>query len=414
MTKPINAFPGYEFVLGDDGHMHNMYRGEDIGMGGYIRSNPGIYYNVALLDVSSMHPSSIIALNYFGKYTDRYAQIKQMRVYIKHGDFDSVRPMFGGKVAKYLTDERAAANLAKAAKLPLNQTYGLTAAKFENPCYDPRNKNNIVALRGALFMKTLRDEIEARGYKFVAIKTDSIKIVEADKEIIDFCMEFGKKYGYEFEHEATYSKICQINDADYIAKVASPEWCEERYGYAPSENKNHGGEWTATGARFQAPYIFKSLFSHEPFVFDDYCEVKSVKKGAIYLARDEALTKNPQLEKELKKVQKQLKDDPENQDLLNIQEDLKADIAKEHNYIFVGRVGQFTPIKPGCGGGVLVCINGDKIGAVSGTKGYRWLESEMVRELGLEDQIDKEYHRAMVDEAKALISQYGDFEAFVA
>ena len=53
----INAFPGYEFIDGK-----NMYRGTDVGKGGYVYAEPGMYGNVALLDVASMHPHSVINL----------------------------------------------------------------------------------------------------------------------------------------------------------------------------------------------------------------------------------------------------------------------------------------------------------------------------------------------------------------
>jgi hypothetical protein len=51
--------------------------------------------------------------------------------------------------------------------------------------------------------------------------------------------------------------------------------------------------------------------------------------------------------------------------------------------------------------------------AATGSKGYRWLESEMVTELGKEADIDKSYYDKMVDEAVESISEYGDFEWFV-
>ena len=41
--------------------------------------------------------------------------------------------MLDGKLAKYLTDEGAAADLAQALKIAINSVYGLTAAKFDNP-----------------------------------------------------------------------------------------------------------------------------------------------------------------------------------------------------------------------------------------------------------------------------------------
>lgn len=377
----INAFPGYEYKNGK-----NLYRGTDVGRGGYIISNPGIYTNVALLDVASLHPNSIRAMNCFGEYTKNFTDILDARIAIKHGDYASARTMLDGRLAPYLEDESKAKDLAQALKIAINSVYGLTAASFENPFKDIRNKNNIVALRGALFMRTLQDEVEGRGFRIVAIKTDSLKIANATKEIVEYCFEFAKQYGYTFEHEATYERICQINDADYIAKYADAIWCEKTYGYIPGDNKKHAGQWTATGKQFQIPYTFKKLFSKELIEFDDLCETKEVKT-AIYLDM--------------------------NEDLLD----------GEHDYRFVGKVGNFCPIKPGCGGGVLVREAKDKEGntkydSVTGTlmkdkTPYRWLESEFVRKLGKEDLIDLTYYRSLVDTAVEAISQYGDFEQFV-
>ena len=85
---------------------------------------------------------------------------------------------------------------------------------------------------------------------------------------------------------------------------------------------------------------------------------------------------------------------------------------------FVGRVGQFCPIKPGCGGKELLRESKDKDGNVkyasaTGAKGYEWLESEVVKTLGKEADIDRSYYQKMVDDAVDAISQYGDFEWFV-
>ena len=399
-TEIINSFPGYEFkeVEGKPGKQ-NVYRGEILGFGGYIRSWPGIYHNVALLDVQSMHTSSAIAMNVFGNYTKNFEDILNARIAIKHGDYESVRHMFNGRLAKYLEDESTAKQLAQALKIAINSVYGLTSARFDNPFRDPRNQNNIVALRGALFMKTLQDEVVKRGYKIVAIKTDSIKIAESTQDIIDFCLDFAKKYGYTFEHEATYEKMCQINDADYVAKTTE-------------------GKWTATGKQFQIPYVFKTLFTHEPVIFSDMCVTYQVK-SALYLDMNEGMTVQSEAEKELEwRVKHDTPSDfigyknPAFKEVSD--EELRDFIATGHNYIFVGRVGQFTPIKPGCGGGVLLREQNGKYYAATGSKGYRWLESEMIQELGKDDDIDLNYFRKLVDEAVTDISKYGDFEAFVA
>ena len=378
----INAFPGYEWTKGDDGRMHNMFRGTDLGLGGYVYAEPGMYWNVALLDVASLHPHSAVAMNYFGEYTKNFNDLMDVRIYVKHKEYDKAKKLFGGKLAKYLDDPAQAKALAQALKIAINSVYGLTSATFDNPFRNPKNANNIVALRGALFMRTLQDEVQQRGFTVAHIKTDSIKIPGATPEIIDFCMKFAEKYGYQFEHEATYEKMCLVNNAVYIARYMDAADCKARYGYVPGDNEKEGGEWTATGTQFQVPYVFKTLFSHEDIVFNDLCETKSVSKGAIYLDKNEDLAEG------------------------------------EHNYIFVGRVGQFCPIKPGCGGALLVREagakdNGEtKYDSVTGAKDYRWLESEMVYNLHLEDTIDRSYFDKMATKAIEAISEYGDFEQF--
>ena len=380
----INAFPGYEWVKGEDGRMHNMFRGTDLGMGGYVYAEPNMYYNVALLDVASLHPHSAVAMNYFGEYTKHFNDLMEVRIHVKHGEYDKAKELFGGKLAKYLDDPAQAKALAQALKIAINSVYGLTSATFDNPFRNPKNANNIVALRGALFMRTLQDEVQQRGFTVAHIKTDSIKIPGATPEIIDFCMKFAEKYGYTFEHEATYEKMCLVNNAVYIAKYMDATDCKARYGYVPGDNEKEGGEWTATGTQFQIPYVFKTLFSKDPIQFEDLCETKSVSKGAIYLDKNEGLPDG------------------------------------EHKYIFVGRVGQFCPIVKGAGGALLLRESGAddegnrKYASVTGAKDYRWLESEMVYQLHMEESIDKEYFNREVDDAVKEIAKYGDFEWFVA
>lgn len=380
-SKEINSFPGYEFKDGK-----NMFRGVDLGRGGWVYGDPGIYLNVALLDIASMHPNSAVALMFFGKHTENFKQLLQARIYIKHKDYESAKKLFDGKLAKYLDDPKMAKKLSKALKIPINAVYGLTSARFENPFYDKRNVNNIVALRGALFMKTLFDEVTAKGFRIIHVKTDSIKIAEATPEIIQFCMDFAKKYGYTFEHEATYEKICLVNNAVYVAKAATPEWCQQTYGYLPEENEpaylEEYGYWTATGTQFQVPYVFKTLFSHQPINFEDKCEVKSSKEGALYLDFNEEMTEG------------------------------------EHNYRFIGKVGQFTPMKNGAGGAKLLAKREDKktgetkyVNAPGATE-YRWMESEMVRISNKQDLVDENFYISLVDDAKAAVSKYGDFEWF--
>lgn len=413
MSEIINSFPGYEYIqFGEDNKPHNMYRGTDLGFGGYIISNPGIYGNVALLDIVSLHPHSILAMNCFGEYTQRFKELLDARVAIKNGDFDTARTMLDGKLAPFLEDESQASDLAQALKIAINSVYGLTSAKFDNPFRDNRNVNNIVALRGSLFMRTLKDEVESRGYKIVAIKTDSIKIADASKEIVDFCMEFAKKYSYKFEFESFYDKICQINDADYIARYKYAEYCEDTFGFVPKDNRKHEGRWTATGKQFAVPYVFKTLFSKEPIEFKDLCETFSVKT-ALYLDMNENLPDVSQYEAEFEKTENKYKKGKLSDTTFeSICGELNDKIAEGHDYHFIGKVGQFTPIKPGKGGGLLMRQQGEKYYAAANSTGYRWLESELVSAPGNEENIDMSFYRNMTDKMIAEISKYGDFEWF--
>ena len=352
-------FPGYQYKNG-----HNMYRGDDIGRGGWVYANPGMYGRCVTFDVASMHPRSIIMERYLGDYTDRFEDLVNIRLYIKHGDYDSVAKLFDGKLKPYLKNKEEAKDLSNALKTAINSVYGLTSASFDNPFRDRRNKNNIVACRGALFMRTLQDEVESRGFTVVHIKTDSIKVANPTPEIEKFINDFGAKYGYTFEVEAEWEKICLVNNAVFVGKqtVTSPQ--------KPSK-------WTATGAQFQQPYVFKTLFSHEPLIFEDHC-ITMTTKTAFYLDMNEQLVEN------------------------------------EHMPMFVGRAGSFCPIKSGCGGGLLMRLETDgRMSAATGTKGYRWLESEVVKDLHAEDTVDKTYFDKLVDEAVTDISKFGDYNWFV-
>jgi hypothetical protein len=345
-TDLSGMFPGYVYDFGT-----STYKGEVVGEGGYVYAEPGIYTNVAVLDIASMHPTSIRELNLFGPYTKNFTALMDARLAIKRRDYNTARRLLDGKLEPYLGSDEDAEALAYALKIIINIVYGLTSASFENQFRDVRNKDNIVAKRGALFMIDLKNEVQARGYQVIHIKTDSIKIPDADPSIIEFVKKFGETAGYTFEHEATYSKFCLVNDAVYIAKTPL-------------------GQWKAVGAQFQHPYVFKTLFSHDQIVFADYCETRSVTGGAaLYL---------------------DFGDDPQ----------------------FIGRAGSFVPVLEGTGGGKLLRGKDGVFHSAAGAKGYLWKEAITVQELGLEGDIDQSYFRKLVDAAAKAVSGFGDLEWF--
>lgn len=350
--------PGYEFKDGV-----SRYKGYEVGEGGLVWALPGMYRKVKTFDVASMHPSSLIFLNLFGPvYTQRFKEIKDARLAVKHKDREALKTLLGGTLLPFydvavIGEEYTLKDLANALKTVINSVYGLTAAKFENRCRDPRNVDNIVAKAGALFMVDLKEEVEKRGGKVVHIKTDSIKVVNPTPELEQFIIDFGKQYGYDFEVESVYDRFCLVNDAVYIAKEES-------------------GEWTATGAEFAHPYIFKTLFSHEEIDTYDLGEVKNVSSGELYL-------------------------------------DFNEGLGEEHNYQFIGKISEFLPVKDGVGGAELMVKRGEKYSYVSGTKGIRWMEAEFIRDAHKEDYIDMNYYDYLCVKAKEHISEFGDFDRFV-
>jgi hypothetical protein len=303
-TDLSKEFPGYKFEFGK-----STYMGEDPSEGGYVYSEPGIYENVAEIDVSSMHPSSLIALNYFGPYTPRFAELKQARVYVKFHQFDKASQMLGGILKPYLSDEDAD-DLAHALKIIINIIYGLTAAKFDNKFRQKQNVDNIVAKRGALFMITLKHAVQHKGWKVVHIKTDSIKVADITDEKVEFITNFGKKYGYDFDVEHVFDKMALINRAVLIGHVEdNPKWKKEQ------------NTWEAIGAQFAEPYVFKRLFSHEKIEETDFAVTKSAKVP-IYIGDQ-----------------------------------------------FVGKVAQ---VYASLTGGEMFRVNDDKKAYVTGTKGFKW------------------------------------------
>lgn len=381
--KPV--FPGYSFeqriifneATGKQSVVYkSIYRGEEIGEGGYVYAEEGMYGAVATCDSASHHPSTIKAENFFGdKYTARFVDILEARIAVKHGDMEKIKTALGGVLQQFVDEGVSLGDLAYALKIAINSVYGLTSAKFQNPFKHPDNIDNFVAKRGALFMVNLKHEVQKRGFIVTHIKTDSIKIPDATPEIIKFVEDYGKLYGYSFEHESTYDRMCLVNDAVFIAKYATAEWCNDIYGYVPEKNADHGPVWTATGDQFKVPYVFKKLFSKEEIVFSDLCETKSVST-ALYL------------------------------DFNGVKQ-------------FVGKVGQFTPVLEGQGGGVLVRKGTDRKGnetysAAEGSSGYFWIESEMLKDdPDWKNKVNFEYYEKLVNKAAEAIAAHGTLSWFL-
>jgi hypothetical protein len=220
-------------------------------------------------------------------------------------------------------------------------------------------------------MIDLKHAVQEKGFTVAHIKTDSIKIPNATPEIIEFVTDFGAKYGYDFEHEATYEKLCLVNNAVYIAKKVEAE----------EDGKPFAFKWYAVGAEFQHPYVYKALFApNDPPTFDDMCETKQVAKGVMYLDFDA--------------VQKPM--------------------ATYEGMHHVGKTGRFVPVSDESGGGILWRVQDEKNSAVTGTKGYFWVEAEVAKEMGEDVEIDYTYFDQKVKEARKTLEKFGDVDAIIA
>ena len=388
-------FPGYKYENGV-----STYKGEEVGEGGYVYAEEGIYGNVALLDITSMHPHSLMTEILFGvRYTRIFHDIVYGRVDIKHEEWEMVSELFNGKLVKWIekvkTGEMKSKNLANALKTAINSVYGLTAASFPNPFRDERNIDNIVAKRGALFMIDLKEAVQAKGYTVVHIKTDSIKIADADDAIIKFVYDFGKKYGYTFEHEATYDKLCIVNQSTYIAKDASD------------------GHWTATGKQFQVPYVFKTLFTHEDIDWETDLTWTFSTRDALYLDLNYNLPDVTDLEKQLKDYERKYKKGElsdttwESEELFKLRDDISAG----HDMFFIGKVGNFIPVNEDAGdkSGVLYRVKDGSNYAPPMSTGFRFYPTELARKTWGDDicnYIDMRFFDTMANEAVDTIRKF--------
>lgn len=410
-TDLSKEFPGYTF---DPYTNTSTYKGVVTGEGGYAQGWPGAYFNVWTFDVAGMHPSSAFALNLFGdRYTKQYKLIYDLRILIKHGKFEEAMELFDHKLDKYLTDKKLAKALSKALKIAINSVYGLTSAKFDNIFKDPRNIDNIVAKRGALFMLNLKEEIEKRGGQIIHIKTDSVKVVNPSKELCDFIFAYGESYGYTFEVEHVFDRICLVNDAVYVGYISKDD---------PDEEARES--WTATGTQFKVPYVFKTLFSKEELTINDFFEVKESKAGVIFMD-DNYNLEDVSFWEDLKEYRRKYDAGTKiTKKAIGILEefaymsdvDIDERIARGHNYKFVGRVGCFVPIKPEYGGTTLMAKNAKtgKFGAVTGTKDYYWLEASTVATRDDKfDILDTTYHKELADKAIETITMFIPFEQFI-
>lgn len=125
-------------------------------------------------------------------------------------------------------------------------------------------------------MMMVKRELEAMGQRVIHVKTDSFKLPGAGQEIFDYLQERAHAFGYNFDWEATYSRLALVNKAVIIGQYEYPE--------------KKRGQWSPIGAQFAMPYVLKKLFTGDDVKEEDFAIFKSAK-SSIYLG-DRFIGKN--------------------------------------------------------------------------------------------------------------------------
>lgn len=224
LTEYINNIPGYENAkfeaqeseTGTNGVFINGDTKTVINRGGENKTTPGKYTNVVSLDVDSMYVTSFINTRYFGDFTDRIKQLRDVRLALKRKILPEVHRLYK-EFGEFITNEHIDFKLASdMLKLCLNSLYGLSSASFDNFMKLPENETNLIANLGNIMMNELYQECIAKKYNVVHIKTDGIKIANCTEEMINFCIDFAKSWGFNFSIDEKYKDFLIIDNANYI------------------------------------------------------------------------------------------------------------------------------------------------------------------------------------------------------
>lgn len=221
----IRKIPGYEnakFEIqqgekDNNGVFVNNDQKTLINRGGENKCRPGYYENVVSLDVDSMYVTTFINTGYFGDFTDKIRKLRDVRLALKRKNLNDVFKTYK-EFGEFIVNEKIDFKLASdMLKLCLNSLYGLSSANFDNFMRLENNDTNLIANLGNIMMNELyRICTEIKNWKVIHIKTDGIKIADCTDEMIQFCVNFAKMWGYNFTIDEKYNKFIIIDKSNYI------------------------------------------------------------------------------------------------------------------------------------------------------------------------------------------------------
>lgn len=153
------------------------------GLHGVSDSEKKRFENVKLLDVTSLYPNILIKLNALGDATQKYKEIVNKRIEVKH------------------TDQV----LSNALKLIINGTYGLMKNEYSK-LYNPMSALS-VCIYGQIVLFDLCRMLYDAGYTLVNVNTDGVAFVDNPALESDYSRDgwdkvqkqWEDKYGFELE-----------------------------------------------------------------------------------------------------------------------------------------------------------------------------------------------------------------------
>ena len=165
------------------------------GLHGVPIHNIKDYHNVKLLDVASMYPNLLIQFNGLEGATERYKEIVEERLKIKHKD----------PVA------------SNALKLIINSTYGLMRPEYSR-IYNPKAASAICFM-GQISLFDLCLRLYAEGYRIVNVNTDGVAFTGNDEYSYKTVWEeWEKDYGLTLEL-SRFDRFYQKDVNNYVAKT---------------------------------------------------------------------------------------------------------------------------------------------------------------------------------------------------
>lgn len=164
-----------------------------------VKNNKKEFYDIKLLDVTSLYPNILININGLGRSTEKFKKLVETRIKAKRE---------GNSV------------LANALKLFINSTYGILGEQY-NPLFNPKALLS-VCMFGQISLYDLCKRLNDAGYIIVNINTDGVAFhAGSDRPAKDFQKikeEWEKDYNLNLEL-SEYEYLFQSNVNNYIAKT---------------------------------------------------------------------------------------------------------------------------------------------------------------------------------------------------